>query len=213
MVTSGIIKSMPYIISADELKKALPGYTPDKAEIFHRESAKLADKQYEQAMKRSEPLVILIAGGAASGKSEYVSVYLQNENAIIVDGTLPTLAGAKIKIKKAIKAQKRVAVHCVLPENFLVAYVAFLNRDRKFGDEHFFRTHSATRATVLAIARQFPDISITIIVSSIHYEKGNANMSFRELSLSGHSALVEFLRKEQYSEGNIKEAVFKDYDV
>src|SRR5580698_6696468 len=101
---------MSYIISADELKKTLPGYSPDKAEVFHRESAKLADKQYEQAMKeRPEPFVILMAGGTASGKSEYVSVYLQSEDAIILDGTLPTIAGAAIKIKKAIKTQKHIA--------------------------------------------------------------------------------------------------------
>jgi hypothetical protein len=205
---------MVYTISADELKKRLPGYTPSKSEAYHQESAKLADKQYAEAMKgHAEPLVILMAGGTASGKSEYVSVYLQNENAIVVDGTLPTFAGAKIKIRKAVKAQKRVAVHCVLPESFLVAYVAFLNRDRKFSDEHFFRTHSATRVTVLAIPEQFPNISITIIISSIHYEKGIANMSFREVSLPNHSALIEFLQQEQYTEEDIKEAVFKDYDV
>ena len=32
------------IISIDELKKALPQYSPEKADDFHIESAKLADK-------------------------------------------------------------------------------------------------------------------------------------------------------------------------
>lgn len=29
---------MPIIISADEIKKELPDYSPEKAESFHRES-------------------------------------------------------------------------------------------------------------------------------------------------------------------------------
>jgi hypothetical protein len=65
------------LISADDLKKTLPGYSPEKSEQFHSESAHLADKQFEQALKsRPEKTVILMAGGTASGKSEYVSAYL-----------------------------------------------------------------------------------------------------------------------------------------
>jgi len=117
---------MTLIISADEIKKTMPGYDASKSESFHSESAKLADKQYAAALKeRSEQAIILMAGGAASGKTEYVSEYLKSAPAIIVDGTLPTLRGAKIKIEKAHKAGKKVEVHLVLPASFLVAFVTF----------------------------------------------------------------------------------------
>src|SRR5579863_6888304 len=105
---------MSFIISADELKKTMPGCTPDKSEAFHRESAKLADKLYTKSLKeRSEQTVILMAGGTASGKSEYISVYLTDLDAIILDGTLPTFTGAEIKIKSAKKANKNVEIHLV----------------------------------------------------------------------------------------------------
>jgi hypothetical protein len=203
---------MAYIISADELKKTLPGYSPNKSEAYHRESAKLADKQYAKAVKeRSEPLVILMAGGTASGKSEYVSAYLENEDAIVLDGTLPSFDGANIKT--ALKTHKRVAIHCVLPESLPIAFVAFLNRDRKFGDEHFFRTHSATRKTILMVAEAFPDIPITIIMSSVYYVNDNALMNFRVIDFTNRAAQIEFLQGEQYTEDSIKQAVFKDYDL
>ena len=38
---------MALVISADEIKKQLPEYSPEKAEIFHRESARLADQLSE----------------------------------------------------------------------------------------------------------------------------------------------------------------------
>jgi len=208
---------MTYIIAADELKKTLPGYDPEKSGAFHRESAKLADVQYAAALKeRNEPTVILMAGGTASGKSEYVSVYLQNSPAIVLDGTLPTFQGAKIKITKALKAKKLVEVHCVLPESLVVAFVVFLNRDRKFATEHFFRTHSSARKTLLEVARAFPDVKIKIIVSDVDYVDfgaGGSTMSFQELFFSDQAALIEFLQTAQYTEVSIKEIVFKPYDT
>ena len=188
--------------------KTLPGYTPEKSDIFHRESAKLADASYAKTMKeRSEPLVILMAGGSASGKSEYVSVYLQDTDAIVFDGTLPTLTGAEIKIRKALKANKQVAIHCVLPEDLFIAFAAFLNRDRKFPNEHFYRTHSSTRKTVLAIAKQFPDISIKILISSIQKSTFGSTMSFKDLHFVDRSSLIEFLQSRQYTEVSIKQQV------
>lgn len=193
---------MAYIINADDLKKTLSGYDPAKSELFHRESAKLADTSYAKAVKeRPEPLVILMAGGTASGKSEYVSVYLQDIEAIVFDGTLPSFTGAEIKIKKALKTKKQVTIHCVLPENFFVAFTAFLNRDRTFPNEHFYRTHSTARKTILAVAEQFPDITIKIIMSDVD----NSVMSFRELTFANRDALIEFLKREQYTENSIKQ--------
>lgn len=201
---------MAHIISADELKKTLEGYSPARSEGFHRESARLADAAFAKAMKdRPEPLVILMAGGSASGKSEYVSEYLEQEEVIVLDGTLPTFLGAEIKIKKALKAGKQVAIRCVLPESFLVAFAAFLNRDRKFSVEHFYRTHSNTRNTVLAVAKAYSDVAITIIMSTADYVESGSKMSFRELTFPDRGALIEFLNHQQYTEDRIKQAVFE----
>jgi len=196
---------MAYIISADEIKKTLQGYDPERSEEFHSASAKLADKAFAQAVKeRSEETVILMCGGSASGKSEYVSVYLEDKPVIILDGTLPTFEGAKIKIGKALRAGKAVEVHCVMPESLLVAFVAFLNRERKFPVEHFYRTHSSSRRTILQVAKHFPNIEIKLITS--HGAEGSG-MSFTEMEFESRGALIEFLESQQYTEVDIRNKI------
>lgn len=200
---------MAYIISADEIKKTLPGYNPKKSEEFHSQSAKLADRVYEQAVKqRSEKMVILMAGGTASGKSEYVSEYLKPRKLIILDGTLPTFLGAKIKIRKALKAGKKVEIHLVLPASLLVAFIAFLNRDRKFSVDHFYRTHSSSRKTVLEVAKNFFDVPIRVFISDVDFVGSEATMNFKEVATGNRDALIEFLEQNQYTEDEIIKSVF-----
>lgn len=200
--------TVAYIISADEIKKTLPGYDPGHSDEFHSTSAKLADKAYAQALKElSDETVVLMCGGSASGKSEYVSVYLEDKPVIVLDGTLPSFEGAKIKIRKALKAGKTVEVHCVLPESLLIAFVAFLNRDRKFPVEHFYRTHSNARKTILEVAKGFPNVAIKLIVS--HGAEG-AGMSFTEKQFESGGALIEFLEAQQYTEEEIRNKIYHD---
>ncbi|MBI3074658.1 MAG: hypothetical protein HYY92_00360 [Parcubacteria group bacterium] len=157
------------IISADEIKKTLPGYTPERSGDFHRESARLADKEYEKALHTSsEKQVILLSGGAASGKTEYLSAYLAETSAIILDGTLPTVEGFLIKKRAAEKRGKKVSVHAVIPDDLRRAFVAFLERERKFDEEHFYRTHSSSRKTLLEIAENYPEVPITIAISEMN---------------------------------------------
>jgi predicted GTPase len=82
---------MVIIISADEIKKTLPNYSPDKAEEFHHQSAKQADKQFSQALKdNQEEVAILMNGGTASGKSEFLATQLSKLPNIIFDATQST---------------------------------------------------------------------------------------------------------------------------
>lgn len=200
---------MAFIISADEIKKTLLGYSPSKSELFHRTSAKLADKAYEKALKeRPEKTVILMSGGTASGKSEYVSAYLAKRSVIVLDGTLPSFEGAKIKIKKAQKAGKKIEIHLVMPNNLLVAFIAFLNRERKFSPEHFYRTHSNSRRTVLDVAQSFSDILIRIFISDVDFIGSEQTMSFKELKPRDQHNLIEFMKRNQYNEEDIKKIVF-----
>jgi hypothetical protein len=63
---------MALIIAADELKKELPNYSPDKSEEFHQESARMADKLFEKALQDDlYNEVILLSGGTASGRSSF----------------------------------------------------------------------------------------------------------------------------------------------
>lgn len=200
--------AMTYIIAADEIKKSLPGYAPEQAENFHVASAKLADKAYAKALKeRPENTVILMSGGAASGKSEYISVYLEQADAIVVDGTLPSIEGASIKIRNALKAGKHIEVCSVTPSSLLIAFVAFLNRDRKFPVEHFYRTHSSSRKTLLEVADQFPDVPIRIILSEGDEISG---MAFAEKQFTDRQQMIEFVKNEQYTEQEIRNHIYHD---
>lgn len=201
---------MAYIISADKIKESMPGYEPAKSELFHSLSAKLADRAFEQALKeRPEETVILMSGGAASGKSEYVSVYLEPKLCIVLDGTLPTIEGARIKIQKILKANKKVEIYAVMPGDFTIAYVAFLNRDRKFSDSHFFRTHSQSRATLLKITKEFPEIPIHIIISE-YDQKNSMELTFYRITFHDYDRMIEFIRIGQYTEEYIRNRILKD---
>lgn len=193
--------NMALIISSDEIKKTLPNYAPEKAEEFQSVSTKRADKEFESALhKNSGPKVILMSGGSASGKSEFIASHLENEECIIFDGTLATKEGAKIKIRKILKSGKKPILFAVIPDDLKRAFIAFLNRDRKFNDAHFYKTHSGSRSVLLWVAHEFPDLEINIIESS--YTK-NDLLQFAKINFKNRIDLLEYLTTIQKTESDI----------
>lgn len=62
---------------------------------------------FAKALKeRSYTDVVLLSGGTASGKTEFLSTHLIDKNCMILDATLSTELGAKNKLKQIIKAGK-----------------------------------------------------------------------------------------------------------
>ncbi|MEX0877267.1 MAG: hypothetical protein WDZ40_00195 [Candidatus Spechtbacterales bacterium] len=198
----------PIIISADEIKKTLPRYNPKKSGDFHTKSAKIADIRYEEALKENENIkkVILLSGGSASGKTEYLSAYLSDENAIIVDGTLSTLEGFKVKYKKAIQKKKKVYIHSVIPDDLKRAFIAFLARERKYDEKYFFETHSNSRTALLQIVKNYKNIPITIIQSRANKKN---QMEFEELSYKSRKGLIDYLEDIKYNKNEIIEIITK----
>ena len=191
---------MAHIISADEIKKKLAGYSPQKAEFFHHESAKLADQLFEKALTTNPyKEVILLSGGTASGKTEFLATQLHNKRCIILDATLSTEEGAKIKLKKILKAKKVPIIYAVIPDDLKRAFIAFLNRDRKFSDEHFYKTHSGCRKTLLWITLNFPSVKINIIESS--YAKNQ--LQFAKIGFGTQKQFSAYLTSLQLTESDI----------
>lgn len=189
------------IISADEIKKELPNYSPDKAEEFHHESAKKADKLFTEALKNPNYReVILLSGGTASGKTEFLATQLIDKNCIIMDATLATELGAKNKIRQIIKAGKTPVIYTVVPDDLRRAFIAFLNRDRKFSDTHFYKTHSGSRRVLLWIAENYPDIEINIVESS--YTTQN-KLQFSQIMFYNKQKLIDYLIDKQMTEDDI----------
>ncbi len=145
-----------------------------------------------------------MSGGTASGKTEFLVTHLEKEKFIILDGTLPTSVGAKIKICKILKSHKTPVVYSVIPDDLERAFIAFLHRDRKFSDEHFYRTHSGSRNTLLWIAENFPEVQINLIESS--YTKSQ-KMVFKKLEFTNREEMIQHLRSIQMTETDIIKSV------
>lgn len=197
---------MALIISADEIKKKLPNYSPEKAELFHHESARLADQNFEIALKNSPfKEVILLCGGTASGKTEFLATQLNRKLCIILDATLSTEEGAKIKLKKIIKARKIPIIYAVIPDDLKRAFIAFLNRDRKFSDAHFYKTHSGCRKTLLWITLHYPMVKVNIIESS--YTKDR--LQFAKVEFDTRKQFTDYITNLQLTESDIISLISK----
>lgn len=188
------------VVSADNIKKELSGYTPDKAGDFHTQSAKLADKRFYECLKTTDyKTIILMSGGPASGKTEFISEYLFDKDFLIFDGILPTEKGAEIKINYLIKKGKEIRIYAVWPSDLRDAYIAFLHRDRKFSDEHFYTKHSSARKTLLWIVQNYPDVEIKIFKSAYLQE----DLVFTEIQSDEKEDLLSFLVDNQLTVSDI----------
>lgn len=180
---------------ADEIKKRLPNYSPDKAEAYHRESARLADKLFLAALKKSPyKQVILLNGGTASGKTEFLLTQLSKKRCAIFDATLSTNLGAENKIRQIIKVKKIPVIYAIIPDDLKRAFIAFLNRDRKFSDEHFYKTHAGSRKTLLWIASNYSYIEINMVESSYTV---NGKLQFLRIQFDNRQKLINYLTNKQ----------------
>ncbi len=143
------------LIEVDEYKKRISGYEPAKSELFHRESARLADKDFISCLKsRKYKKIIFMAGGTASGKTEFAMSYLTKKDQLIYDGTLKNFDGFKIKlqnIKKYDKNSSKIKVVLIIPEDIVKSFGAFLKRERKMKTATFFDTHIRSKLSVAKI--------------------------------------------------------------
>lgn len=192
---------MPVVISSDDIKEKLPGYSPKKAEEFHEQSVQLADEMFDKVLTTDKHKnVILMSGGSASGKTEFLSTHLNKTQGIIFEGTMATEKRAISKINKIHKVKKTPIIYAVIPDNLKRAYIAFLHRDRQFSDSHFYRTHSKSRNILLKIATELPKIKIHVIESSYTELQ---ELIFKDILFNNKADLIKYLTRIQLSETDI----------
>ena len=162
---------MKTVIEVDEFKKVLKGYDPNNSEDFHVASAKLADKEFLRQLKLSKfEKVIFMAGGVASGKSEFASsYYLDSENILIYDGTLKNTEGFKIKYKKIknIQPEAEIEIVYILPKSIREAYIAFCNRERKMTRSTFIETHINSKLSFAQLAKFYPEVNCKVYINDL----------------------------------------------
>jgi hypothetical protein len=131
--------------------------------------------------------VALLNGGTASGKTEFISTQLLDEDRIIFDTTMSSALGAKNKLRQIYNVKKKPIIYSVIPDSIMRAFVAFLNRDRQFSDIYFYKTHAESRMALLWVAEKYPEVPIQIIESS--YDKAQ-NMQFEHIEFQNQTKLI-----------------------
>jgi hypothetical protein len=145
------------LIEVDSFKKDISGYSPKKSELFHKESGKLADGEFISQLKTSRyKKVVFMAGGTASGKTEFATSYLNTKDRLVYDGTLKNYDGFKVKldkIKRYAKNKPSIRIIFILPEQWIKAFEVFLSRERQMALSTFFETHTKSALAVSDILK------------------------------------------------------------
>ena len=163
------------IIEVDDYKNKIPGYDPNKSEYTHSESGRLADIDFKSALQSKKyKRIIFMAGGTASGKTEYAYSYLNKKDQLVYDGTLKDYEGFRIKLQKIERYDKnksRIKIVAIVPLFVEKSIEAFLGRDRKMPMFVFFETHVKSLVTVAKILEETSH-RVEIYVSSVKVETG-----------------------------------------
>lgn len=192
------------IIEVDVYKTRVPGYDPKKSWSYHKQSAKLADVAFKQALENIQyKKVVLMCGGSASGKSEFVSSNLINKGVIVYDGTLSSVEGAKVKIRNSKRKRKKVEINAIIPDNITEVFRAFLTRDRVIPIDVFIETHSRCRSTLLWILKHQRDIDVKIYESSAKEDK----LQMDELIFKTQNEMIKYVKLVQISKQEIKKLI------
>lgn len=196
------------IIEIDEYKKLISGYKPEEAHKFHSQSARMADKDFDKALRMMDyNRVVLMCGGSASGKSEYVSSALTNLPVIVYDGTLATQEGLTVKIRNISKANKTCEVHAIIPNDLVKVFDVFIRRERKIPAQVFYDTHSGARSNILWLAEQSNNITLNIFES--YFIKSGLKMKPRVFS--NQLSMINYLKGIQKTPDDIRQ-IINDYN-
>jgi len=182
------------IIEVDKFKEKIEGYDPERSEDFHIESGKLADVEFRKQLKNSiHKRVVLMAGGSASGKSEYAQTFLMHKDQLVYDGTLKNFHGFKVKndkIKRYSKHSPKIKVVYILPVNWEESLEVFLSRERKMELKTFFGTHAKSAFTV---SRIFSDTDCRVEIYLSSFNKKRDRITYQRMTLSRRSKTATVL--------------------
>lgn len=181
------------IIEVDEYKKKIFNYDASKSENFHSESAKLADKDFIKCLKTKRyRRVIFMAGGTASGKTEYSTSRFIHKDQLVYDGTLKNFDGFKIKLShiKKYNNESKIKVVLIIPNDWIKAFQVFLKRERKMRNVTFFETHIKSKLTVAKILKE---TKIKVEIYTSHYEKGKDNLGYTRVKIHNRKKIAKLL--------------------
>lgn len=154
------------IVDSDRAKEIIPGYTPDKAPEFHKQSQQIRDQVYGKLLAENKGkgtnTVHFTAGGAASGKSESISDAISKDHSIIYDTTLSSPARVA-DVKKALTSGFNVNIDYTASDP-IAAWKRVQKRGRKIPLESFARDYEQSLEQVKNLYNEYknsPNVSFT----------------------------------------------------
>lgn len=157
-------KGKNLVIDSDKIKEQFSDYDPKNPTTVHEKSSELSKIYYENALKDpSYKKVVLTAWGGGSGKSEIlVSGIPQDSWTLVFDWTGKNFKKIVSQYDQAKKAWKDAEIKAVYID-YNKAKQFNAKRDRTVAEDILADTHKGYRKTLLQIAKERPDINISLV--------------------------------------------------
>ena len=139
-----------------------------------------------------------MAGGTASGKTEFARSYLTHSNQLVYDGTLKSFDGLKVKldkIKRYTKIVPKLKIVFIIPNSIEQSFEVFRARERKMHDSVFFDTHMKS---ALTISKILSETNFRVEIYSSELDREIQKLNYKRLSTAPRSRVAKYLT--QYSE-------------
>ena len=157
-------KGKNLVIDSDKIKEQFSDYDPKNPTTVHEKSSELSKIYYENALKDpSYKKVVLTAWDGGSGKSEIlVSGIPQDSGTLVFDWTGKNFKKIVSQYDQAKKAWKDAEIKAVYID-YNKAKQFNAKRDRTVAEDILADTHKGYRKTLLQIAKERPDIKISLV--------------------------------------------------
>lgn len=200
----------PNIVSADEAKFIIPGFSPGKSMAYHEPASAFSKDYYKQLLDNSNTSdkdVLFTAGGTGAGKTSSLREALGKEGvpldnyAAVVDTNLTTVDSSAAKIDQALKSGRRVSIAYVYRDPMEAFSQGVIPRAAQTGRTIAIPTHVDTHVssldTIQRLAKKYknnPNVRIQVIDNS----RGRGNQAI---------VPIDFLKDKVYNRGELTKAL------
>nr|MDD5110507.1 zeta toxin family protein [Patescibacteria group bacterium] len=208
------------VISADDIREMLPGYTGLNSAAVQEPASLVSKRVYEKMLAQNKDIekkyVLFTGGGTGAGKSSGLTEEVKKNAAVVFDLNLAGYTSSVEKIQRALDAGYGVRINYVFRnpeeafnEGVLTRYYKALQegrRPRVVPTEVHVSTHADSRETLPKIVEHFRDDQrVSFSFADNNYGKGKSKL------LTEKEALDK-ARSETYNEATRKDLTNRLYD-
>lgn len=200
------------VISLDEIKKTLPGYSKETSQSLQKSAAIETEKQLIKAINEdTSGIVRLLGGGPGSGKTEILLPGLIDYPSVIWDGTLANIPIARKMIDLALSKGKSVEISPIYtPIQEAFEFAGKRPGRAAIAADPLIERHVGFRENIVKLLEEYPKVEVS--VADPKTGKIIRNAILRNLveegaaleRFSSRPEMLEFLKKEVYSATDAK---------